>query len=288
MTGTGLALLIVAATAFSTLAIFMKFAFMAGVNLTTLLAFRFLFSAAFCFSALVLTGKSIVLPQSQWRAVFLLGGVVHVAVSIFYAISVHRLPASLTGLVFYLYPAMVTALTIITGRESLNRFKLVALAICFAGLLQVMGVSWGAVSVSGLLFGVAAAFMQACHVLLSHTIVADLSPLTAVGWSALATSTVFFLYGAVDGSLLWNLTPTAWFAILGTGFFANFIGIVCFFAGMKRVGPSTASIVMNLEPVLTVVLSVLLLAENFSWGQAIGGGGILLGLYLLQRKESSR
>ena len=47
MTGTGLALLLVAATAFSTLAIFMKFAFMAGVNLTTLLAFRFLFSAVF-------------------------------------------------------------------------------------------------------------------------------------------------------------------------------------------------------------------------------------------------
>jgi drug/metabolite transporter (DMT)-like permease len=288
LTGTGLALLIVAATAFSTLAIFMKVAFMAGVNLTSLLAFRFLFSAVFCFSALVLTGKSIILPQSQWRPVFLLGGVVHVAVSVFYTISVHRLPASLTGLVFYLYPAMVTALTIITRRESLNRFKLIALAICFAGLLQVMGVSWGAVSVSGLLFGVAAAFMQACHVLLSHTIVADLSPLTAVGWSALATSTVFFLYGAVDGSLLWNLTPAAWLAILGTGFFANFIGIVCFFAGMKRVGPSTASIVMNLEPVLTVVLSVLLLSENFSWGQAIGGGGILLGLYLLQRKESSR
>ena len=81
--------------------------------------------------------------------------------------------------------------------------------------------------------------------------------------------------------------PTKDIYLLQAGFFANFIGIVCFFAGMKRVGPSTASIVMNLEPVLTVVLSVLLLAESFSWGQALGGGGILLGLYLLQRKESS-
>ena len=266
----------------------MKFAFMAGVNLTTLLAFRFLFSALFCFVALVLTEKNIALPKAQWRSIFLLGGLVHVAVSIFYTISVHRLPASLTGLVFYLYPAMVTALAVLAGRESLNRFKLGSLAICFAGLLQVMGVSFGEVSMSGLLFGVAAAFMQACHVLLSHAIIADLSPLLAVGWSALATSAVFFLYGVVEGNLLWNMTPLAWGAILGTGFFANFIGIVCFFAGMKRVGPSTASIVMNLEPVLTVILSVLLLAESFSWGQAIGGGGILLGLYLLQRKESSR
>mgnify|MGYP003586364919 FL=1 len=287
MAGSGLTLLIVAAAAFSTLAIFMKLAFLAGVHLTTLLAFRFLFSALFCFAALLLSGKSPALPQAQWRPVFLLGGVVHVAVSVFYAVSVQRLPAALTGLVFYLYPAMVTAMAIALGRESLSRFRLAALAVCFAGLLQVMGVSLGVVSLSGMLSGIAAAFMQACHVLLSHSIVNDLSPLLTVGWSALATSAAFFAYGGIDGSLQWNLTPLAWGAILGTGFFANFIGIVCFMAGMKRVGPSTASIVMNLEPVLTVVLSVALLGETFGWGQALGGGGILLGLYLLQRKESS-
>ena len=49
MTSKGLVLLAVSATAFSTLAIFMKYAFEAGVNVGTLLAFRFLFSAVFCF-----------------------------------------------------------------------------------------------------------------------------------------------------------------------------------------------------------------------------------------------
>lgn len=287
MTGQGLLLLVVAATAFSTLAVFMKFAFAAGANLTTLLAFRFLFSALFCFAALLATGKSMALPRAlQWR-ILMLGGIVHVAVSSFYAIAVHRLPASLTGLIFYLYPAMVALLATLTGRESLSRYKVAALAVCFAGLLQVLGVSFDAVSASGLFFGIAAAFMQACHILLSDKIIAELSPLLTVGWSALATSAVFFGYGLVADNLLWHLSPIGWGAILGTGFFANFIGIVSFFAGMKLVGPSDASIVMNLEPVLTVILSVLLLAETFSWGQALGGGAILFGLYLLQRKESS-
>ena len=54
---------------------------------------------------------------------------------------------------------------------------------------------------------------------------------------------------------------------------------------MRLVGPSDASIVMNLEPVLTVVLSVLLLGESFGWAQAIGGGIILGGLYILHRGE---
>lgn len=282
----GLLSLFVAATAFSTLAIFMKVAFGAGVNMTSLLAFRFLFSALLCFLALAATGKSLMLPACERWRILGLGGVIHVAVSVFYAISVQLLPASLTGLIFYLYPAMVTVLAILAGHEKMNRLKLTALVVCFAGLLQVMGVSLGIVSTTGLLFGIAAAFVQACHVLLSHAIVANLSPLLTVGWSALATSTVFMVYGGISGELQLNLTLTAWGAVLGTAFFANFIGIVLFFIGMRRVGPSDASIIMNLEPVLTVILSVMLLGESFGWAQAAGGAIILGGLYILHQGET--
>ena len=264
----------------------MKVAFAAGVNLTTLLAFRFLFSAALCIGALRFKGQSLVLPRAYWPRILVLGGLVHVAVSILYTLSVQLLPASLTGLIFYLYPAMVTGLAVLIGREALNRLKLAALLVCFAGLLQVLGVSFGAVSTAGLLFGVVAAFGQACHVLLSHSIVTTLSPLLTVGWSALTTSAVFIVYGVMSGELQLTLPPVAWAAIFGTAFFANFIGIVLFFAGMRLVGPSDASIVMNLEPVLTVVLSVLLLGESFGWPQAAGGAIILAGLFILHRGEA--
>lgn len=279
-------MLLIAAVAFSTLAIFMKVAFAAGVNPTTLLAYRFLFSATFCFVALKATGKDLSLPREmRWR-ILLLGGVLHVAVSSFYALSVHRLPAALTGLIFYLYPALVTLFAAIIGRERINRPKMVALAVCFSGLLLVMGVSFAEVSSSGLLFGVLAALTQALHVLFSDRIIVDLSPLLTIGWSALATSAAFFIQGVASDQLIWQISWTGWAAIFGTGFFANFIGIGCFFHGMQQVGPSDASIVMNLEPVLTVVLSVMLLNETFGLMQALGGGLILLGIVWLNRKES--
>ena len=286
MKGQGFVLLLIAAAAFSTLAIFMKFAFDAGVNLTTLLAFRFLFSALLCFATIVLTGKSLAIPAAMRGRVFFLGGVVHVAVSAFYAVSVQQLPASLTGLIFYLYPAMVTVLAILLGWETMNRLKIIAVLVCFAGLLQVLGVSFGQVSTAGLVCGLLAALGQACHVLLSHRIVTELSPLLTVGWSALATAAAFFVYGSFSGDLILALPASGWGAIFGTAFFANYIGIVLFFVGLRLVGPSDASIVMNLEPVLTVVLSILLLGESFGWLQALGGGVILGGLFLLRKGES--
>lgn len=162
------------------------------MNLTTLLAFRFLFFFVILLFRPDGDPKKTCTPIVPVVADFALGGVVHVLVSIFYAISVQRLPASLTGLIFYLYPAMVTGLALLIGWEKTNRLKLTALIVCFAGLLQVLGVSLGVVSTSGLLFGVAAAFVQACHVLLGHTILTNLSPLLTVGWSAAATSAAFF------------------------------------------------------------------------------------------------
>ena len=236
--------------------------------------------------ALKASGKDFSLPREmRWR-ILLLGGVLHVAVSSFYALSVHRLPAALTGLIFYLYPALVTLFAAVIGRERINRPKMVALAVCFSGLLLVMGVSFAEVSSSGLLFGVLAALTQALHVLFSDRIIVDLSPLLTIGWSALATSAAFFIQGVASDQLIWQISWTGWAAIFGTGFFANFIGIGCFFYGMQQVGPSDASIVMNLEPVLTVVLSVMLLNETFGLMQALGGGLILLGIVWLNRKES--
>ena len=286
MTRKGMLFLIVSATAFSTLPIFMKIAFQAGVNVVTLLAFRFLFSAIFCFGALQMTRQSKSLRLNQrWRVMLL--GVVHVAVAAFYGLSVNLLPASLTGLVFYMYPALVAALAVCIGWEKINRLKMAAIIICFAGLLQVMGVSFGEISKTGLVFGLVAAFGQACHVLLSHHIIQNLSPLLTVAWSALATSAAFFLYGISSGTLQWTATVIGWGAILGTGFFANFIGIICFFTGMRITGPSDASVVMNLEPVLTVVLSVLLLEESFGAWQGVGGAIIICGLYILHKGESA-
>ena len=147
--------------------------------------------------------------------------------------------------------------------------------------------SFGEISSAGLLFGLAAALSQAGHILLSHRIIQDLSPLLTVAWSALMTSAVFFLQGFGAGNFQWDLSAAGWGAILGTGFFANFIGIICFFAGMRIVGPSNASVVMNLEPVLTVVLAVLLLGEGFGALQGVGGAIIVCGLYILHKGESS-
>lgn len=283
----GSLLLAGSAAGFSTLAIFMKLAFEAGVNLPTLLTFRFLFAAVFCFIVLGLRGDTL---RTDFRSFFRmlgLGAVIYVAVAGFYAMAISRLPASMTALVFYTFPAMVAALSMLTGREHINAGKLAAMAMCFLGLLQVLGVSLTELAPIGVIFGLAAAFMQACYVLLSHIVVTDLPPLLTTAYASVGTALVFGSYGLLTGQLTIQLSASAWGAVLGTGFFASFLGIWLFFEGVREAGPANASVIMNLEPMLTVILSVLVLGETMVWMQAMGGCLILLGLLILQRTEAT-
>jgi drug/metabolite transporter (DMT)-like permease len=55
-----------------------------------------------------------------------------------------------------------------------------------------------------------------------------------------------------------------------------------FFAGLSRVGPSTAAIASTIEPAVTVLLGALVLGEMLGTTQAIGGALVLSAVLVLQ------
>ncbi len=55
-----------------------------------------------------------------------------------------------------------------------------------------------------------------------------------------------------------------------------------FFAGLARVGPSVASILSVLEPVVTVGLAAAVFSESLSVGQLLGGALVLAAVVVVQ------
>jgi drug/metabolite transporter (DMT)-like permease len=54
-----------------------------------------------------------------------------------------------------------------------------------------------------------------------------------------------------------------------------------FFAGLKRVGPTTASILSTVEPVVTVLLAFLLFGELLGSLQLVGGALVVAAVVVL-------
>ena len=61
-----------------------------------------------------------------------------------------------------------------------------------------------------------------------------------------------------------------------------------FFAGLRRVGPTAASILSTLEPVVTVVLAFAVFGESLGPAQLAGGALVLLAVLAVRAPRSGR
>ena len=60
------------------------------------------------------------------------------------------------------------------------------------------------------------------------------------------------------------------------------------FAGIARVGPTVASILCTVEPVVTVALAFVVFGEVLGAAQLLGGGLVLAGVIVLQLRPRER
>jgi len=82
-----------------------------------------------------------------------------------------------------------------------------------------------------------------------------------------------------------DVSPRAVFSLLLLSLGASVLAYVYFNEGIRRLGASRASSFINLVPLITVGLSIVLLRERPSAGEVVGAGVVFAGVLLSQRSE---
>lgn len=274
--------IVLSAAGFATMAIFVKFAYAAGANLVTILSFRFSLAAVFFILVLYRRGVSLRLNKKMTLSLLAMGGLGYGSTSAFFAGSLHYLPASLSAMLLYTFPAIVSLLSFLTGEERFTRVKGAALAVCLVGLILTLGVSFANISLLGILLGLAAAVTYSVYIVIGNRLLKNTDTLLATGYICSAAAIVYTATGLATASLQFSLPYSAWASIVAIAVFPTIVGILFFFAGLKKIGPTSASIISTLEPAITVLLSILLLGEHITLLQLAGGILVLCGVILLQ------
>jgi drug/metabolite transporter (DMT)-like permease len=96
-------------------------------------------------------------------------------------------------------------------------------------------------------------------------------------------TTTFTVFGVASGRLDWGFEPAGWFWLAAIAVVSTVVPISTFFAGLSRVGPSTAAILSTLEPVVTVGLAYLVFSEALSAVQLAGAVLVLAAAVVLAR-----
>jgi drug/metabolite transporter (DMT)-like permease len=274
--------IVASATGFASLGILIKYAFAGGANISTILAGRFLIAALFLLVILRVRRISLAISPRSAIQLILMGAVGYGGMSMLYANSIHFLPASLTSMLLYTYPGLVTLLAVLVGDELFTFQKGAALLLCSAGLVLLLGASFDGARLEGVLSVLGAAVIYSGYIVIGNRILKDLDPLVTSLYVCTSAGCTFLVYGMATGNLVLNLSPAGWFSILGIAVFPTLFGVLGFFAGLRLIGATNASIISTLEPLITVILSALLLGERISALQGVGGTVLLFGAVVLQ------
>ncbi len=278
----GLILIITSAISFGAMPIFARLAYAAGADPITVLFLRFTIAAVMMILIMIVSKtafpRGLILVE-----LILLGAIGYVGESLAYFMALTMASAGLVALLLYIYPALVTALSAIFLKEHLTPVKIVALFLALSGTALTIRITSGG-SMLGILLGIAAAVDYAIYILLGSRIVRRSGPLGSTTVIIISTASVYAGIVAIRG-VTFPATSNGWIAIIAIALISTVLAFTTFFAGLKRIGPTSASTLSTFEPIVAVILAAIVLGESISPVELLGGVLILAAVVVLTRGD---
>ncbi len=290
--------MVVAACGYGTLGVLSRFAADLGVSTIAFVTWRALLGAlVLLVSVALLLGFGLIravrfadVPPAHWLQIATVA-VLNVVINLAVFTGFEYASIALVLICFYTYPVIVAAAATRVYHEPLTGLRIASLVLATAGLVLVVVVpmlSGGAADVDalGLLLGLVAAVAQAVHALIAGRGYSSLPAPQAAVSLAVIQAVGFLGVALLAGALSTLAEPVgvegAWAPIVLAATIGLAIPTAAVLAGYRRLGPTRASILMLLEPVVAVLLAAVLLAERPAPVQLVGGALVLAGSLLAQ------
>jgi DME family drug/metabolite transporter len=294
----GSATVVVAAAGFGLLGPVARFAYEAGLQPLSFVAWRGLFGTLVVASFVawrIRRGRPIVapwgLPAGQGRAL-LTATITGLLLNVAMFIAFERTTVALVLLGFYTYPALVAVVAVWRRVERLDGVRAASLVLALGGMVLVVAGGLdpaGELRVDALGIGLAlgAAVSQTVFVTISRNGYSAMPTDQAMGWILAATTAVCTTLAIVTGGGASLAAPVTSGQALGlaavAGIAAAGIPSILFLRGIRTIGGTRTGILMLFEPMVGVGLAAVLLHEGLAPIQVAGGGCILAAAVLLQR-----
>lgn len=270
------------AAAFGVMAVFAKLAYAEGVDLDALLLVRFGVAGAVLLVVTRIVRRDLPIAGSAVAVGLLMGGVGYAAQAGLYFAALTRVDASQVALVFCLYPLLVMVLAVLTRRERPSRRRGAAFLVAMAGLALVLGSASGVgADLTGAVLAFGSAVVYAVYIVVGDR-VAGADPLLFSALVCCGAFLTFAAWSAVSGGPDLAFPARGWLWLLLIALVSTVAAILLFFVGLARVGPSAASLLSTIEPVVTVASAAAVFGESLTARQVLGGALVLAAVVVVQ------
>lgn len=196
---------------------------------------------------------------------------------------------SAATLSYYFAPVIVTAVCPFLFHERLTKKQLLCFVMSTIGLAFIIGIErpvQGGTDLIGILFGLGAAAFYAMVILLNKFI-KNVSGIHRTLLQFFAAILILIPYVFCSGgSSLPSLNAVGWVCLLIVGLLHTGVTYCMYFSALKELTGQEAAILSYIDPLVAVLASVLVLGEQMTFLQLIGGS-MILGFTLWNEKEKS-
>ena len=197
---------------------------------------------------------------------------------------------SVATLSYYFAPVIVTVACPILFKEKMGVKHIICFVMSTLGIVLITGIgdlSQGSSHIKGILFGLGAATLYATVILLNKfTKTVDGIHRTFMQFlSAIAVLVPYVLF--TDGVNLSTLDGRGWGFLLVIGLVHTGITYCLYFSSLKEMSGQKVAILSYIDPLVAVLISVVVLKEDLTPLQAVGGL-MILGFTLWNELPSKR
>jgi len=256
----GFFLVIISAVSFGLMPIFATFAYKNGLDVKTILLFRFLIAA-------ILLNIYVLFTKQR------------------YPTSVSLIGSSLTSILLYLYPSIVLILSTVLLKTKVHKSDVLALILTTVGAVLVVGLKFEHINFTGMIFGISAALIYSIYIIVGTKALDGTSPLIATAVIMASSAIAYSIYG-ISTHINIPVTIEQWGWVSAIVLISTIIASITFFAGLKLIGPLKASMISTFELVVTLFCSYLILDEKMREPQIFGSVFILVAALILAKEKN--
>ena len=275
---------------------------------TTIVWLRFLMGVVILGIAVILRKQFVLPKKNEWGYFALLG---------FLGITFHQWlqsnglitsEASTTAWIVATTPVFMAVLGWLVLKEGLNVIKIIGILLAFIGVLlvsshgNIKSISVGKFGEPGdVLILISAVNWSVFSIhsrrgLKTHPASLMMFYVMAFGW--IFTSILFFMgpvFGKASGQIISlylagpgfsnisHLTQNGWLGILFLGIFCSGLAYIAWYDALQVLSTAGTGVFLYIEPLIAMVVAFFVLGEAITISSLIGGGIILLGVWLVNR-----
>ena len=251
----------------------------AHCDVLTMLSFRSVIGVAFMTAWLRFGPKPSIDPRVRWISLGI--GVLFTVLiyCLFKAIELNDVPTAV--LTYFAYPLLTGLAAAATGLERLRWQGMACALAAFGGLAIMIGAHPAGLVLGGIAYALAAASCRTGVLIVTRAFLVGADARLTTWYSVIAQTVIFVALSAATRTWHPPQTDIGWAALIGMSL-ATTAGIVFIFVSTMRVGPFRTALIMNLEPLIAMVGSALVLGDVITPLQALGSGIMLAALVAFQ------